>query len=176
MTPPGLRLISALVIAAQLASMAATASPAAAAPASGRFAPDGPGPPASRAAVPDGSFLAESSTRPAPRPRAFERAPVPFPAPAPDPLFGLADLLAFRAEDPADPADEANADEAPETPAPHTDAIVENARPSRAAAWWVWTGSAALVGLFIAGFAHDLSNETGPPPEEPELPYFPDTP
>jgi hypothetical protein len=48
-------------------------------------------------------------------------------------------------------------------------------RRSRKSAW-MWTGSAVLLGLFVAGFSHDLSNDPAPPPEPESLPDFPDAP
>jgi hypothetical protein len=41
---------------------------------------------------------------------------------------------------------------------------------------WAWAGSAALVGLFVAGVSNDLSKDKGPPPEPQPLPDFPDAP
>jgi hypothetical protein len=181
MTPPGHRWISAWAIAAQLAAPAgAAASAGAPPPASESRASVSAGLAASAFEASSGSAfghafqLDPARRRPGPRP-AIALQPVPFPSPAPDPLFGSTSILAFGAEDPAAPAGADAEDAAPEALAPHTAGLTERKR-STGRSWWVWTGSAALVGLFVAGFAHDLRNETGPPPEEPELPYFPDTP
>jgi hypothetical protein len=47
----------------------------------------------------------------------------------------------------------------------------EHQRPS----WWIWTGTAALVGLFVAGLSYDLSHDDRPP-RIPDLPWFPNAP
>lgn len=68
--------------------------------------------------------------------------------------------------------DEAGADT---TIAPSATGLSSAKRSARGAGWFVWGGSAALLGLFIAGFAYDLSHESSSSGEEP-LPYFPNAP
>ena len=49
-------------------------------------------------------------------------------------------------------------------------------RSQRRSSLWAWSGSAVLVGLFIAGFATDIAHEKGSPEGPEALPYFPNTP
>lgn len=97
-------------------------------------------------------------------------------APAGQPLFlARAPWLNDEAQD---PAPERPAEAAPSAePMPALAQPTSNPSNAKKSTWWVWTSSAALVGLFIAGFAHDLSHEKGRASEEPTgLPNFPDTP
>jgi len=85
-----------------------------------------------------------------------------------------------RGEDAPAPATESKA------PSSATTAAALNAHPEAAGAtaihrssrssFWMWTGSAVVVGLFVAGMSHDLSNDKSPPPEPQSLPDFPDAP
>jgi hypothetical protein len=84
----------------------------------------------------------------------------------------------FSADDAPAPAaaGEAAAGAPAETALP-SPALAESdlgAARSHRGSWWVWAGSAALLGAFLAGFAYDLAND--PTSESNELPYFPDTP
>src|SRR5262245_43187344 len=133
MTSPGHRLLSAVAIVAHVAALFAIPfrdASAASRPAS-----------FSRAAAGSNALRAPGFSRVADARPLIDLTPVPFPSLTPDPLRPEA-ALALRAEDPA--GEDTGS-------APQTEAILGERRPLIAPAWWVWTGSAALVGLFVAG-------------------------